>query len=60
MMAYQPQEAFAGYAGSLQFEWAYIQCAIEVEEPMFDLLEEAISSKILTDLFNAKQMPQDL
>eukprot|EP00957_Ditylum_brightwellii_P160859 12247908-Ditylum_brightwellii.AAC.1 len=61
-MAHQPQAAFAGYARSLQFEWAYIQADIEVEveECMFDPLEEAISSKLLTKLFKAKHMPPDL
>eukprot|EP00957_Ditylum_brightwellii_P016488 1239305-Ditylum_brightwellii.AAC.1 len=60
MMAHQPQAAFAGYARFLQFEWSYIQSAIEVEKHVFDPLEEAISSKLLTKLFEAKQMPPDL
>eukprot|EP00957_Ditylum_brightwellii_P204789 15340862-Ditylum_brightwellii.AAC.1 len=32
MMANQPQAAFASYTRSLQFEWAYLQQTIEVEE----------------------------
>eukprot|EP00957_Ditylum_brightwellii_P026742 2022643-Ditylum_brightwellii.AAC.1 len=57
MIAHQPQVAFAGYVRSLQFECAYIQRAIEVEEHVFNPLEEAISSRLLTELFEAKQMP---
>eukprot|EP00957_Ditylum_brightwellii_P001658 128344-Ditylum_brightwellii.AAC.1 len=60
MMAHQPQAAFTCYARSLQFEWTYIQRAIEVKEHIFDPLKDAISSKLLTELFEAKQMPQDL
>eukprot|EP00957_Ditylum_brightwellii_P180614 13758077-Ditylum_brightwellii.AAC.1 len=32
IMPNQPQVTFAGYACSLQFKWAYIQQAIEVEK----------------------------
>eukprot|EP00957_Ditylum_brightwellii_P153601 11689679-Ditylum_brightwellii.AAC.1 len=32
MIAHQLQAAFAGYVRSLQFEWTYIQYAIEVED----------------------------
>eukprot|EP00957_Ditylum_brightwellii_P123667 9428316-Ditylum_brightwellii.AAC.1 len=60
MMAHQPQAAFAGYARFLQFEWTYIQHTIEVKECVFDPLEEDISSKLLTKLFEAKHMPPNL
>eukprot|EP00957_Ditylum_brightwellii_P034215 2593884-Ditylum_brightwellii.AAC.1 len=60
MMPHQPQATFAGYAHSLQFEWAYIQQAIEVEERLFDLLEKAINKNLLPALFETNVIPPDL
>mmetsp|Transcript_22405 Transcript_22405/g.32529 ORF Transcript_22405/g.32529 Transcript_22405/m.32529 type:complete len:147 (+) Transcript_22405:122-562(+) len=60
MMPHQPQAAFAGYARSLQFEWAYIQRAIEVEERLFDPLEKAINDNLLPALFETNVIPSDL
>eukprot|EP00957_Ditylum_brightwellii_P083103 6317571-Ditylum_brightwellii.AAC.1 len=60
MMPNQPQAVFAGYTRSPQFEWAYIQCTIEVEERYFDPLEDAISSYLLAEIFETKQIPSNL
>eukprot|EP00957_Ditylum_brightwellii_P019622 1480475-Ditylum_brightwellii.AAC.2 len=60
MMPHQPQAAFAGYACSLQFEWAYIQRAIEVEERLFEPLEKAINYNLLPALFETNVIPPDL
>eukprot|EP00957_Ditylum_brightwellii_P019482 1469984-Ditylum_brightwellii.AAC.1 len=60
MMPHQPQAAFDGYARSLQFEWAYIQWAIEVEERLFDPLEKAINENLLPALFETNVILPDL
>eukprot|EP00957_Ditylum_brightwellii_P030865 2338724-Ditylum_brightwellii.AAC.1 len=59
-MPNQPQVAFTGYACSLQFEWAYIQRAIEVEEQVFEPVEEAVNSHLLPALFDAHAIPLGL
>eukprot|EP00957_Ditylum_brightwellii_P097316 7412414-Ditylum_brightwellii.AAC.1 len=60
MMPHQPQAAFAGYAHSLQFKWAYNQQAIDVEEILFDPLEKAINENLLPALFETNVVPSDL
>eukprot|EP00957_Ditylum_brightwellii_P012380 935439-Ditylum_brightwellii.AAC.1 len=60
MMPHQPQAAFAGYARSLQFEWAYIQQAIEVEERLFNPLERAINDNPLPAFFETNVILSDL
>eukprot|EP00957_Ditylum_brightwellii_P026385 1995791-Ditylum_brightwellii.AAC.1 len=60
IMLNQPQAAFSGYTHSLQFEWAYIQNAIEVEERFFEPVEEAVNSHLLPALFDAHKIPSDL
>eukprot|EP00957_Ditylum_brightwellii_P079217 6024716-Ditylum_brightwellii.AAC.1 len=60
MMPHQPQAEFAGYARSLQFKWAYIQRAIEVEERLFDLLEKVINKNLLPALFETNVILSDL
>eukprot|EP00957_Ditylum_brightwellii_P023946 1805748-Ditylum_brightwellii.AAC.1 len=59
-MPNNPQAAFAGYARSLQFEWAYIQRTIEVEERVFEPVEDAINKTLLLALFEARSIPEDL
>eukprot|EP00957_Ditylum_brightwellii_P091325 6953890-Ditylum_brightwellii.AAC.2 len=60
MMPHQSQAAFARQAGSLQFEWAYLQRAIEIEEYLFVPLEDAISKNTLPTLLEVPALPQDL
>eukprot|EP00957_Ditylum_brightwellii_P076555 5818788-Ditylum_brightwellii.AAC.1 len=50
MMPHQPLAAFAGFACSLQFEWAYLQRAVE----------SAINEKLLSALFGGPVIPTDL
>eukprot|EP00957_Ditylum_brightwellii_P049162 3730182-Ditylum_brightwellii.AAC.1 len=59
MMPHQPQAAFAGYACSLQFKWAYLHRTIEIEERLFAPLEDAINKTLLPTFFDV-QVPQDL
>eukprot|EP00957_Ditylum_brightwellii_P083549 6350715-Ditylum_brightwellii.AAC.2 len=56
-MTNNPQVALMGYTCSLQFEWAYIQWAIKVEEHVFKSVEAAIKSSLLPALFDAREIP---
>eukprot|EP00957_Ditylum_brightwellii_P024023 1811459-Ditylum_brightwellii.AAC.1 len=60
MMPHQLQAVFAGYACSLQFEWVYLQRAIEIEECLFAPLENAINRNLLPALLKVPALPQDL
>eukprot|EP00957_Ditylum_brightwellii_P139725 10648050-Ditylum_brightwellii.AAC.1 len=59
-MPHQPQAAFAGYAHSLQFEWAYLQREIEIEGCLFVPLEDATNLNLLPALLEVPALPQDL
>eukprot|EP00957_Ditylum_brightwellii_P104630 7972437-Ditylum_brightwellii.AAC.1 len=50
-MPNQPQAAFAGFACSLQFEWAYLQRAMKISSNTFDPTKSTINEKLLPALF---------
>eukprot|EP00957_Ditylum_brightwellii_P183431 13972651-Ditylum_brightwellii.AAC.1 len=60
IMPNNPQAAFAGYAWSLQFKWAYIQRTIKVEERVYELVEDVINCTLLPSLFDARATPNNL
>eukprot|EP00957_Ditylum_brightwellii_P135755 10353211-Ditylum_brightwellii.AAC.1 len=60
IMPSNPQAAFAGYVCSLQFEWAYIQRTIEVEEQVYERVEDVINKTLLPALFEACTIPNNL
>eukprot|EP00957_Ditylum_brightwellii_P132983 10139795-Ditylum_brightwellii.AAC.1 len=60
IMPNNPQAAFAGYTRSLQFEWAYIQRTIEVEERVFEPFKDASNKMLLPALFKVSSISADL